>query len=379
MNYQLQIKQIVDYPRSRIYRDFIRSLMNDKSIRATGSSYLYFYLVLYSFANFRSSYHRIDGISYLVGPGEWICRKMDLSSWFRTRFQYQAIDILEQLAARNYITYTELSRGNLIKYHITDWTKSNISFDYNYPCTKDVGFFFFPIALVAELISIGKCSEMDMILDLWLHAVYQDEQIQGSDLGPIVYFRDGTLNPVTSCSQLSERWGISKATVCRFLQKMEAKDYLELVSFTGSHGSVIYLHNYLSTMFHISDVMLNKEEIAMSFNIPVNISDPDFMPSPISDDQIIVSPADDSVSKSDMKQILQKVAGILETQGLTCCSCPKSHYKLYRLSACQEPEYRYILQISCSETNANTKFELTLVPTSIPPVPDTKTKPIQNA
>ena len=31
--YQLQIKQVVDYPRCRIYRQFVRFLMEDRSIR----------------------------------------------------------------------------------------------------------------------------------------------------------------------------------------------------------------------------------------------------------------------------------------------------------------------------------------------------------
>lgn len=31
--YQLQIKQVVDYPRCRIYREFIHKLINDRSIR----------------------------------------------------------------------------------------------------------------------------------------------------------------------------------------------------------------------------------------------------------------------------------------------------------------------------------------------------------
>ena len=31
--YQLEIKQIVDYPRCRIYRQFIQNLMADRSIR----------------------------------------------------------------------------------------------------------------------------------------------------------------------------------------------------------------------------------------------------------------------------------------------------------------------------------------------------------
>ena len=31
--YKLEIKQIVDYPRCRIYREFIQSLIADRSIR----------------------------------------------------------------------------------------------------------------------------------------------------------------------------------------------------------------------------------------------------------------------------------------------------------------------------------------------------------
>ena len=36
--YQLQIKQVVDYPRCRIYREFIHKLINDRSIRINGGS-----------------------------------------------------------------------------------------------------------------------------------------------------------------------------------------------------------------------------------------------------------------------------------------------------------------------------------------------------
>ena len=35
-SYQLEIKQIVDYPRCRIYRQFIQNLMADRSIRTSG-------------------------------------------------------------------------------------------------------------------------------------------------------------------------------------------------------------------------------------------------------------------------------------------------------------------------------------------------------
>ena len=34
-NYQLQIKQIVNYPRCRIYRQFIQSLIKDRRLRTS--------------------------------------------------------------------------------------------------------------------------------------------------------------------------------------------------------------------------------------------------------------------------------------------------------------------------------------------------------
>ena len=39
--YQLQLKQVVDYPRCRIYRQFVRFLMEDRNIRVSGGSGLF--------------------------------------------------------------------------------------------------------------------------------------------------------------------------------------------------------------------------------------------------------------------------------------------------------------------------------------------------
>ena len=72
-DYKLEIKQIVDYPKCRIYRQFIQSLIADRSIRTNGCSGLFHYALLCCYANFRTSYQRYDGISYIVHP-----RSMDL-------------------------------------------------------------------------------------------------------------------------------------------------------------------------------------------------------------------------------------------------------------------------------------------------------------
>lgn len=126
-DYKLEIKQIVDYPRCRMYREFVQTLIADRSIHTHGCSGLFHY----------------------------------------------------------FITYTLLGRDKLVKYSITGWRFHNTVLDYNCPCQKDVGFFFLPVAVASELIGTGKCSEMDVVLDLWLSAIYNDERVQGSDVGPV--------------------------------------------------------------------------------------------------------------------------------------------------------------------------------------------------
>ena len=214
--YQLQIKQIVDYPRCRIYRQFIRTYGDDRSFREELRSF--HYAVLCNFANFRTSYRHIDGISYTIYPGEWICTTQ--RSWRHgsaPRFQYQAANILKSPEPPLNIL-PELNRGKVIKYKIRDWKKHNTVLDYNCPCQKDTGFFFMPVSTAMELLSTSRCSGIGHNSDLWISTVYNDEQVEGSAVGPVVYIRNGTGNPLVTYSELSARWGISKATVGRVLK-----------------------------------------------------------------------------------------------------------------------------------------------------------------
>lgn len=203
--------------------------MKDKSIRVGGTSGLYHFTVLSCFANFRTSYKRIDGISYTIYPGEWLCRVSELTEWFRTRFQHQALAILRELQDRHLITYTLLGRGRLVKFKIKGWCKYNRVLEYNAPCQKDTGFFFLPISVANELVSAGRCSEMDAMLDLWINTVYNDTQVQGSEVGPVVYMRNGTGSPLIGYAELAQRWGVSKATAGRYLRKMQELDYLSIL------------------------------------------------------------------------------------------------------------------------------------------------------
>ena len=143
--YQLELKQLVDYPRCRIYRKFIQSLIADRSFHSRGGSGLFYYIVLCSLANFRSSYQRIERTSYLVHPGEWICALSDLTARLRLKQHRQALQVLEILQKQHYITYSLLARGRVVKFKITDWQKSNTVLDYNAPCQKDAGFSSSPL------------------------------------------------------------------------------------------------------------------------------------------------------------------------------------------------------------------------------------------
>ena len=211
---------------------------------------------------------------------------------------------------------------------------------------------------------------MDALLDLWIHAVYNDPSVQGSEAGPVVYFRNQTGNPLFSYQELAKRWKQSKSSVSRLLKKLEDTDMITLISYSGKHGSMVYLRNYLSVMFNISDVMIDKEEIAMKMQLPIHITE-DTLPDKnnsecvsesITDEQIIVSQEGSCVPESHIKAIVRKVAEILEIQGISCCRCPKTKYILSPLSACKDSIYLYSLRIICPWGKAAYQFELKLKP-----------------
>ena len=256
-------------------------------------------------------------------PGEWICSIADITEWFRVRFHYQAFAILKSLQDRQLITFTRLGRGHIVKFSIIDWRRNNTALDYNCPCQKDSGFFFIPVSTATELISAGRASEMDVLLDLWISAIYKDQQVRGSEIGPVAYFRNGTRNPLVNYTECP-RVGGSPVPVWAGSSKSCPNSITLAADLPCRSGTVIYLKNYLSTMFQISDVMIDKEEVAMCLNLRVSV--PDTTPpeaSTISDEQISVSTGLSSVSKPHMLYFVRKVLRTLEAQGISCLSCPK--------------------------------------------------------
>ena len=103
----------------------------------------------------------------------------------------------------------------------------------------------------------------------------------------------------------------------RALKKFERLGYISLMAFPGTKGSVIYLQNYLSTMFQISDVLIDKEEVAMSLNIKISLPDKDgdnaVEENGALEPEVCVSEGLSSVSKSHMEALVRKVAEILDS------------------------------------------------------------------
>ena len=226
--------------------------------------------MLCTYTNFRTSYQRIGNIRYTVSPGQWICALTELRKLFRVSRPPKAIAILDMLQSKKVITYELLADGKAVKYTICNWKFHNAMLDNKCPSQKTSGFFFLPLSIAWKLMKGSRCSEADMYIDLWLSAIYNDPRVIGSDIGPIVYLRNGTGNPLLNSTQLAKRWGVSRATVSRVLSHFVALQYIEMISFAGNAGSVIYLTNYLETMFQFPHSSIDKMKVSETFRLRIS-------------------------------------------------------------------------------------------------------------
>ncbi len=188
-----------------------------------------------------------------------------------------------------------------------------------------------PVHIASEIVGSGKNSEMDALIDMWINTVYNDPQVKGSEKAPVVYLRNGTGSPLVGYAELAERWGVSKATVSRYMKKLTELGYVNLMTYPGTYGSVISLQGYMSTMFQVSDVMVDKEEVAMSLCIKLKSHEV-----VEENDADSVSNSSDSVSKLKSDLVLAKIISFINAQGFSCSDCGRMEYMLLELSDCKE-------------------------------------------
>ena len=241
-----QNKQLVCFPKSRILKRWFRYHFDHKDFRNEGTLRLFSLMALYSYANFRSNCRHIGDQWYMEGPGQWICRVSALPRILRVHSKAQAIELMDYFKDAGLLEYEMLDQDSgLLRFTSANWKRNCVHLNYNYYSYKGSGFFFFPLSEGRKLISVCKrngnliFSELDAIMDMWLHTILNDPTVKGSEYMPVVYYANMNGQPLLSYSYLAGRWGWSKSRVGRFILKVEEAGIISRVSFSSSRGSVI--------------------------------------------------------------------------------------------------------------------------------------------
>lgn len=363
MKYKQSAKHLVRFPYCRIYRRFLNRVADNSRIRKNGNGLLYRYAVLFALANFRSALRTINGQRYVMQAGEWVASYSELCEKLHLRTHKQLHEVLFRLTTLHLIESQDDPCQKIVRFKITCWPRTNTTLSYSAPCPKDTGFFFFPVKQLSALMGTDRCSEADMLLDLWINTFFQDPQVPGSEVCPVVYFRnEGTL-PLVSCTMLAARWNVSKATVHRVLKKFEVLGLLTCYHCIGKRGSVLMLHGYLTTMFCMDDVSPTSQELVSCMRPShekedVSSAECSLDDAPKPSGPVSILP--EIVSKPEIPLILENLRDALFASGFRCSACPHALYRLSNLSDCRKGEAPYDLAIFCGTSGALYHFSLKL-------------------
>jgi len=225
-----EIKQTAEQPICQISRQFIRTLTADRRININnGSSNLFFYTVLCSYATVGVSSKYIGDVNYIVYHGECISRIDEMAKWFRTATLWKVLSILDKLTKKRLISYTRLgSERQYIKFTIISWDKFNKEPEIDIPFERDTGFFYMPVRKAAGIIKAGNFSALDIIIDLWINAEYSVEKINYSKADIMVCMTNGMGSLRINYLEFARRWNLSQTDTENILKKFEQQNYLSL-------------------------------------------------------------------------------------------------------------------------------------------------------
>ena len=241
-----QKQQLVCFPKVRVYKPWFRHFNDHKDFRNEGTVHLFSLMALFSYANFRSNERVINGDRYMEAPGQWICKLGALPRILRVHSKAQALELMEYFQDHGFLTFEILDEEKeILRFTISDWKEHCTHLQYNYYSYKGSGFFFFPLPVGRLLLKIARkevgivFSELDAIMDMWLHTILNDPKVRGSEYMPVVYYSNMRGMPLLSYTYLARRWGWSKSRVGRFMLKAGEYGIISRVSFSSSRGSVI--------------------------------------------------------------------------------------------------------------------------------------------
>ena len=251
-----QKQQLVSFPKVRVLKQWFRHFNDHKEFHNEGSVHLFSLMALFSYANFRSNERRVKGTRYLEAPGQWICKLGALPRILRVHSKAQADELMSLFDQQGFLTYEILdSEQEIVRFTISNWRSHCTNLHYNYYSYKGSGFFFFPLPVGRDLLRRAKSnggiifSELDAIMDMWLHTILNDPSVAGSEFMPVVYYANMRGMPLLSYTYLAKRWGWSKSRVGRFMLKAGEYGIISRISFSGSRGSVISMTRYREMIY----------------------------------------------------------------------------------------------------------------------------------
>lgn len=251
-----QKQQLVCFPKVRVYKPWFRHFNDHKDFRNEGTVHLFSLMALFSYANFRSNERVINGDRYMEAPGQWICKLGALPRILRVHSKTQALELMEYFQNHGFLTFEILDEEKeILRFTIADWKEHCTHLQYNYYSYKGSGFFFFPLPVGRLLLKTARkevgivFSELDAIMDMWLHTILNDPKVRGSEYMPVVYYSNMRGMPLLSYTYLARRWGWSKSRVGRFMLKAGEYGIISRVSFSSSRGSVISMCRYREMIY----------------------------------------------------------------------------------------------------------------------------------
>ena len=251
-----QKQQLVCFPKVRVYKPWFRHFNDHKDFRNEGAVHLFSLMALFSYANFRSNERVINGERYMEAPGQWICKLGALPRILRVHSKAQALELMEYFQDHGFLTFEILDEEKeILRFTIADWKEHCTHLQYNYYSYKGSGFFFFPLPVGRLLLKTARkevgivFSELDAIMDMWLHTILNDPKVRGSEYMPVVYYSNMRGMPLLSYTYLARRWGWSKSRVGRFMLKAGEYGIISRVSFSSSRGSVISMCRYREMIY----------------------------------------------------------------------------------------------------------------------------------
>ena len=251
-----QKQQLVCFPKVRVYKPWFRHFNDHKDFRNEGTVHLFSLMALFSYANFRSNERVIYGDRYMEAPGQWICKLGALPRILRVHSKAQALELMEYFENHGFLTFEILDEEKeILRFTIADWKEHCTHLQYNYYSYKGSGFFFFPLPVGRLLLKTARkevgivFSELDAIMDMWLHTILNDPKVRGSEYMPVVYYSNMRGMPLLSYTYLARRWGWSKSRVGRFMLKAGEYGIISRVSFSSSRGSVISMCRYREMIY----------------------------------------------------------------------------------------------------------------------------------